>query len=190
MTKLTISIPQGILSMLEREANMLNSTRDLEKQLNAIGNMHKILAKYYSITNVFNRDELAKVLTQTETKDWLEVSLTQFAKKSILKCKLYPNISQEAIIDSADLISKVWSMRVVAKLESLKEFRHKKLLADRKCRLKRYITECPQCGSKKLKKDFKQFKVVCESCNWMRILNGSGLRLPIKPVKKQAKKTQ
>jgi len=88
-----------------------------------------------------------------------------------------------------------WAEDVVTKIRALPELRRKKLLSDRKCRLKNYITKCPVCGAPEssIHKDFKSLTAKCAKCRWIKTFDGSGKRTvptKAKKEKKTEKKTE
>jgi len=77
----------------------------------------------------------------------LTMALTQLATEAIIENGLYKDIPEKELSGKLKAITQRWSEDIITKIRTLPELRRKKLLSDRKCRLKNYITKCPVCGA-------------------------------------------
>lgn len=122
-------------------------------------------------------------------------ALIGLAAEAIVKNSLYTDVPEKEFAKQLKVITARWAEDIVTKIRTLPELRRKKLLSDRKCRLKNYITKCPVCGAPEssIHKDFKSLTAKCAKCGWTRTFDGSGKRTvpkKAKPKKENKRKTK
>jgi len=185
--KLSVSLPQGTLGRLYEPIMAVEDLKNvtLNKPLNEIfGELESHYGVKFEV-----KQKLVNEIKTSETVEKriqnLAKVLTKFATAAIIQKKLYLNVPEGEFGKQLKVITKAWSENIISKVHDLPELRKRKLLSDRKCRLKKYIVKCPVCNSKDLEKDLKALTVKCRKCGWARTLDGSGMRtVPRKPKQK------
>jgi len=185
--KLTVNIAQGTLGKLYPPYELLVKHKRNTGHIQTIVN---ILCKELEVGQLpVTPSILEKARSEDDPKmriESLTMALIQLATESVIKNHLYSDIPTKELPEKLKVITQRWSEDVIDKIRTLPELRRKKLLSDRKCRLKNYITKCPACGAtgSGLTKDFQKVSVKCKKCGWTRIFDGSGKRTAPKKEKK------
>jgi len=187
--KLTVNIKQGTLGKLNPLCESLAESKKNIRNIEEIVNILTMeLGVDFKVTPVVI--DLAKTDDSSEGRIMgLTVALTQFATEAIIQKGLYTDIPEKELATKLKVITQRWSEDIVTKIRTLPELRRKKLLSDRKCRLKNYITKCPVCGAtgNDIAKDFDKLSAKCKKCGWTRTFDGSGKRTVPRKKKEKAK---
>jgi len=188
--KLTVNIKQGILGKLNPLCESLVESKKNVRNIEEIVNILTTeLGVQYEVTpevlNIARSENTPEIRIQS-----LAMALTQLATEAIIKNGLYKDIPEKELAGKLKVITQRWSEDIVTKIRTLPELRRKKLLSDRKCRHKNYITNCPVCGAtgNDIAKDFDKLSAKCKKCGWTRTFDGSGKRTI--PRKKKAEKAK
>ena len=186
--KLTVNLPQGTLGKLHPKYELLMKNK---RNIGHIQSIVDILGEELGV----KLQVPPEVLDMAKTEDSPEMrmqglteALIDLATEVIVKNSLYTDIPEKEFAKQLKVITARWAEDIVTKIRTLPELRRKKLLSDRKCRLKNYITKCPVCGAPEssIHKDYKSLTAKCAKCGWTRTFDGSGKRTV--PKKKKAKK--
>jgi len=189
--KLTVNIAQGTLGKLYPPYELVVKHKGNTKHIQTIVN---ILSKELEVGQLqVTPSILERARSEDDPKmriEGLTAALIQLATESVIKNHLYGDIPPKELPAKLKVITQRWSEDVIQKIRELPELRRKKLLSDRKCRLKNYVTKCPVCGAtgSDLTKDFQKLSVKCKKCGWTRTFDGSGKRTV--PRKKKEKKVK
>lgn len=188
--KLTANLTQGTLGKLNPPYELLvKSKRNIGHIQTVVDILGKELGVEYQV--------IPGILDMAHSEDTpearvkaLTMALISLAARAAVKNNLYSDIPEKELMAKMKVVTKRWAEDVIEKVRTLPELRMRKLLSDRKCRLKNYIKECPVCGAPEsgLKKDFKKLSVKCAKCGWTKTFDGSGKRAAKGKTKKRAKK--
>lgn len=192
--KLTANLPQGTLGKLHPPYQLLvkskKNVRHIQTIIDILGD--KLGVKLQVPPEIM---DTAKAEDSPDTRiASLTKALLALATEAVIKNNLYKDIPKKELTAQLRVITSRWAEDVIEKIRTLPELRRKKLLSDRKCRLKNYITKCPVCGAPEssIQKDYQSLTAKCTKCGWTRTFDGSGKRtIPKKPKKeKKTKKTK
>jgi len=188
--KLTVNLPQGTLGKLHPKYELLMKSKRNVGHIQSIVDVlsEELEVKYEVASSVMH---LARSEDSPEMRmQALTEALINLATEVIVKNNLYTDIPEKEFTKQLKVITARWAEDIVTKIRTLPELRRKKLLSDRKCRLKNYITKCPVCGAPEssIHKDFKSLTAKCAKCGWIRTFDGSGRRTV--PKKKKAPKVK
>lgn len=190
--KLTVNLSQGTLGKLHPKYELLMKSK---RNVGHIQSIVDILGEELGV----KLQVPPEVLDMTKTEDSPEMrmqalteALINLATEVIVKNSLYTDIPENEFAKQLKVITARWAEDIVTKIRTLPELRRKKLLSDRKCRLKNYITKCPVCGAPEssIHKDFKSLTAKCAKCGWTRTFDGSGKRTVPKKAKKVKPKAE
>ena len=189
--KLTVNLPQGTLGKLHPKYELLMKSK---RNVGHIQSIIDILGEELGVKLQVPSEVLDMAKTEDSPKmrmQGLTEALIGLAAEAIVKNNLHTDISEKEFTKQLKVITARWAEDVITKIRTLPELRRKKLLSDRKCRLKNYITKCPVCGASEssIHKDFKSLTAKCAKCGWTRTFDGSGKRTVPKKAKK-VKKTE
>ena len=187
--KLTINLSQGTLGKLHPPYELLVKNKRNVGHIQSIVNVlaEELEVEYEVASSVMH---LARSEDSPEMRiQGLTEALIGLAGEAIVKKSLYTDIPEKEFAKKLKTITARWAEDIVTKIRTLPELRRKKLLSDRKCRLKNYITKCPVCGApdSSVHKDFKSLTAKCTKCGWTRTFDGSGKRTVPKKAKKDKK---
>jgi hypothetical protein len=185
--KLTVNLTQGTLGKLNPPYELLVKNK---RNIGHIQTVVDILSRELGVEYKVIPDilDVARSEDTPETRvKALTMALISLATQAAVKNNLHSDISEKELMVKMKVVTKRWAEDVIEKVRTLPELRMKKLLSDRKCRLKNYITKCPVCGAPEssIHKDFKSLTAKCAKCGWSRTFDGSGKRTV--PRKKEAK---
>lgn len=189
--KLTVGLTQGTLGKLHPPYELL------VKHKSHVGHIQTIVNILSSELEVGQHEVASSIFHSARSEDnpkkrieSLTEALIELATKAIINNHLYSDIPPKELPEKLKVITQRWSEDVITKIRTLPELRRKKLMSDRKCRLKNYVTKCANCDAtgSDLVKDFQKLSVKCKKCGWTRTFDGSGKRTI--PKKKKAKKVK
>ena len=187
--KLTVNLSQGTLGKLHPKYELLVKNKRNAGHIQSIINVlaEELEVKYEVTSSIMH---LARSEDSPEKRiQSLTEALIGLATEATVKKSLYTDIPEKEFAKKLKIITARWVEDIVTKIRTLPELRRKKLLSDRKCRLKNYITKCPVCGAPEssIHKDFKSLTAKCAKCGWTRTFDGSGRRTVPKKAKKEKK---
>lgn len=193
--KLTINLSQGTLGKLHPRYELLVKNKRNVGHIQSIVNIlaEELEVRYEVASSVMH---LARSKDSPEMRiQGLTEALIGLASEAIVKNSLHTDIPEKEFAKKLKIVTTRWAEDIVTKIRTLPELRRKKLLSDRKCRLKNYIKVCPVCDATEdnIIKDYTRLSAECKKCGWKRVFDGSGKRTvpkKTKPKTKSKKKTK